>query len=319
MTDVVVVGATGFIGRYLVASILCQREIKLRVLLHRSNPDGLLNKDNIAVIKGDLLCPETLDKLCVENAIVINLAYLRDQPRQDNLTTINNLLEACVKAKISRFIHCSTASVFGRVSSDIVTESTECNPANEYEITKMQIEKVVLERADSAFDAVILRPTAIFGPGGKNLLKLANDLRSRNKIANYLKACLYNMRKMNLVSVHNVVAAIKLLMQTDKKINREVFIVSDDEFQSNNYYYVERYLMKSLGLNDYPLPVIPVPYFVLKMLLKLAAKSNFNPRCTYNCQKLLNLGFKKTVLFEDGLADFANWYKHYLEVQKSVL
>lgn len=319
MADVVVVGAAGFTGRYLVASILCQREIKLRVLFHKSNPDGLVNKNNITVIKGDLLCPETLEKLCVENATVINLAYLRGQSRQDNLTIINNLLEACVKAKISRFIHCSTASVFGRVSSDIVTENTKCNPASDYEITKMQIEDVVFEKANNAFEAVILRPTAIFGPGGENLLKLANDLRSRNKIANYLKACLCNMRKMNLVSVHNVVAAIKLFMQTDKKVNREVFIISDDEFQSNNYYYVERYLMKSLGLNGYPLPVIPVPYFVLKMLLKLADKSNFNPCRAYSCQKLLNLGFKKAVILEDGLAEFASWYKHNLQVRKSVL
>jgi len=319
MKDVVVFGATGFIGRHLIASISCQKEIKLRVLVHKNSPEDLFNKDNITLFRGDILCPETLDKLCKENAIVINLAYLRNHSRQDNLTATNNLLEACVKSKISRFIHCSTASVFGRVSTDIVTENTKCNPVNEYEITKMQIEEVVLEKAASAFDAVILRPTAIFGPGGKNLLKLANDLRTGNKIANYLKACLCSMRKMNFVSVDNVVAAIKFFIQTDKKINREVFIISDDEFQSNNYAYIERYLMKSLGLNDYLLPVIPVPYFVLKILLKLANKSNFNPCCVYSCQKLFNFGFKKTVSFEEGLADFVNWYKNYSEVQKSSL
>jgi len=318
MKDVVVVGANGFIGRHLITGILCQKETKLRVLVHRDSPDDFFNKDNITVIKGDLLCPETLDKLCVENATVINVAYLRNQPRQDNLTAINNLLKACMKAKISFFIHCSTAAVFGRVSSDIVTENTKCNPVNEYEITKMQIEGAVL-KSGRAFDAVILRPTAIFGPGGRNLLKLANDLRSGNKIANYLKACLYNMRKMNLVSVHNVVAAIKLLMQTNMKINREVFIVSDDECPFNNYSYIERYLTKNLGLAGHPFPVIPFPHFFLKTLLKLAGKSNFNPCCVYSSEKLLNLGFKKTALFEDELADFADWYKHYSEAKKSVL
>ena len=319
MKDVVVVGASGFIGRHLIASLLCQKEIKLRVLLHKNRAGSLFSKDNITAIEGDLLRPETLDKLCVENATVINLVYLRNQPRKDNLTAINNLLEACVKAKISRFIHCSTAAVFGRVSSDIVTENTKCNPVNEYEITKMQIEESVLERTSSVCDAVILRPTAIFGPEGKNLLKLSNNLRSGNKIANYLKACLYNMRKLNLVSVYNVVAAIILFMQTDKKINRGVFIVSDDEFQSNNYSYVENYLMKNLGLAGYPLPVIPVSYFMLKILLRLASKSNFNPCRVYSCQKLLNFGFKKTVSFEEGLSNFAYWYKHCSEVQKGVL
>ncbi|OHB71973.1 MAG: hypothetical protein A2W17_03295 [Planctomycetes bacterium RBG_16_41_13] len=325
MKDVVVVGATGFTGRYLVASILCQKEIKLRVLVHRNSLNDLFSKNNITVIKGDLLCPETLDKLCVENATVINLAYLRNQPGKDNLTAINNLIEACVKAKISRFIQCSTAAVFGRVSIDIVTENTKCNPVNEYEIVKMKIEEAVLERTSSVCDAVILRPTAIFGPEGKNLLKLSNDLRSGNKAANYLKACLYNERRMNLVSVYNIAAAIIFLMQTDRKINREVFIISDDEFPTNNYAYVENCLIKGLGLAGYPLPITPVPYFILKMLLRLAGKSNFNPRCIYSCQKLLNSGFKKTLLFEDGLTDFVNWYKHYSEArttgegQKSVL
>jgi len=309
MHDVVIVGATGFIGRHLIADLSSQKEIRLKVLAHRSAPEDLLGKDNFAVVRGDLLCPKTLDKLCRGNAIVINLAYLRDRPRQDNLTATHNLLEACVKANISRFVHCSTASVFGRVPGDVVNENTQCNPINEYEITKMKIEEAVLERAGNAFVAVILRPTAVFGPGGKNLLKLAADVRSGNKVVNYLKACLYHMRTMNLVSVYNVVAAIKLLIQTDKKIDREIFIVSDDESQSNNYSYVERCLMEKLGPAGYPFPAVSVPYFVLKMLLRLTGKSNVNPRRVYSCQKLSNIGFKKTVSFEDGLADFVDWYK----------
>jgi len=319
MTDVVVAGAAGFVGRHLITGISRQNDIKLRVLVHQGNPDWLSDRDNVVMIKGDLLRPETLGELCVENAVVVNLAYLRGRTQQDNLTSINNLLEACLKAKISRFIHCSTASVFGRVSGDIVNENTKCAPINEYEITKMRMEETVLKMANGAFDTVILCPTAIFGPGGKNLLKLAGDLRYGNKIVNYLKACVCGTRKMNLVSVHNVVAAIKLLMQADKKFNGEVFIVSDDEFQSNNYRYIERYLMKSFGLGDYAFPVIPVPYFVHKALLRLAGRPNFNPRCTYSCQKLLRLGFKRAVLFEDGLAEFANWYKDHPEVRKGRL
>lgn len=318
MTDIVIVGATGFIGRCLITNISCQKEIKLRVLVHRNSLDNLASKNNITLIKGDLLCPETLDKLCVKSATVINLAYLRDRSREDNLIASNNLLEACIKAKVGRFIHLSTALVFGRVSGDVVNENTECNPVGEYEITKLQIEKIVLERASGAFEAVILRPTAVFGPGGKNLLKLADDLKSGNKIANYLKSCLFGVRKMNLVSVRNVVSAVELLIRMDMRIDREIFIVSDDEFQSNNYSYVERYLVDSLGFTGYSMPVIPIPHPVLGMLLRLAGKSNSNPRRTYNCQKLLNLGLRKTVLFEDGLADFADWYKHCAKVEKVV-
>jgi nucleoside-diphosphate-sugar epimerase len=74
--------------------------------------------------------------------------------------------------------------------------------------------------------------------------------------------------------------------------------------------------MKSLGLAGYSLPVIPVPYFVLKALLGLAGKSNINPCCVYSGQKLLDFGFKKAVSFEDGLVDFADWYKNYSKIEK---
>ena len=309
---VCVTGATGFTGKHLVTSLLCRKEIRIRVLVHRNIQDNLFNNERITVIKGDLLCPETLDRFCEKNATIINLAYLREQPRQNNLAAINNLLDSCEKAKIQRFIQCSSISVFGRVSIDSVTENTPCNPLNDYEITKMKIEEAIFKRVHSVFKTVILRPTAIFGPGGKNLLKLANDLKSKHKIANYIKSCLFSKRKMNLVSVYNVVAAIQLLMQMDnRKINREVFIISDDEAEANNFSYVENYLLKSLGLAAYPFPTIPVPKLVLKMLLKIVGKSNYNPCTVYSCQKLQEIDFKKTISFEDGLADFVSWYKNY--------
>jgi nucleoside-diphosphate-sugar epimerase len=316
MNNIVIVGGSGFTGQHLVASLLCINKINLRVLVHRNIPKEFLNKDNITIIKGDLLSLQTLANLCAKNATVINLAYLRNGSLDDNLTGINNLLEACKKAMISRFIHCSTAAVFGRVYSDIITESTICNPVNEYEKNKIKIEQYILEKSGRTFKTVILRPTAIFGPGGKNLLKLTNDLKSKHKILNYIKSCLFSKRKMNLVSVYNVVAAIELFIRADKVINGGVFIISDDESEFNNFSYVEKYLLKSLGLPTYPFPNIPVPDFVLKMLLKMAGRTNYNPRCVYSCLKLLEFGLRKTVSFEEGLAGFVDWYKNYCLTEK---
>lgn len=317
MQDIVIVGATGFIGRHLVAIISSQKEVRLRVLVRKYIKDKLFNKTNITLIKGDLLCPDTLKELCVENATVINLAYLRDQPQKQNLAAVNNLIDVCLRAKISRFIHCSTAAVFGRISDDIITEQIHCSPASDYEIIKMKIEETVLDRMDRECQSIILRPTAIFGPGGKNLIKLAIDLKTGRRIANYLKACLYNKRKMNLVSVHNVVGAIIFLMQNHERNNRGIFIVSDDEFKNNNYSYVEDNLRKKLGLSGYSLPVIPIPDYLLKLVLMITGKSNVNPRCVYSCRKLLDSGFNRAIVFEQALSDFADWYKNCPKGQRS--
>ena len=309
MKDIVVIGGTGFAGRYLVPVLARRKDVRVRVLVHTNAPAELFTAENVVAYKGDLLNAQTLAGLCVENATVVNLAYLRGRPRWENLLATSNLLEACIKARAGRFIHCSTVSVFGRITGNLVTERTECHPVDEYETTKMEIEKRILETAGQALKVAVLRPSAIFGPGGKNLLKLANDLKSRGALSNYIKACLSGSRRMNLVSVHNVVAALVLLIDTTREVGREVFIVSDDECGANNYGYVESQIRSALGLNKYPLPVFPVPSFVLKGLLRLAGKSNYNPCCTYSSEKILSMGFKSAVAFEDALAEFAQWRK----------
>ena len=309
MDVIAITGATGFIGGRLLDYLGCREDFQIRVLIHRNRSSKILNRDNIIMVEGDLMCPETLNRFITRGCTVVNLVYLRGRSKQENLMAMDNLARVCTEAKIKRFIHCSTAVVAGKVPDKVINENTTCNPINEYEETKLAVEKILLGGNSNLFEIVILRPTAVFGPGGKNLLKLANDLREGNSVINYLKSCLFNDRKMNMVYIDNVVAAIAFLIDINKKMDREIFIVSDDEHPLNNYSDIEKYLMKSFGHKSYRIPRIPLPFFILAFFLKLAGRSNLNPASVYDCQKLLNAGFKKPVLFDEGLAYFADWYK----------
>lgn len=113
---------------------------------------------------------------------------MSDLSKQENTTTIQNIGEACVKVKIKRMIHCSTAIVVGRAHETNVDEDTICHPTDTYTYIKLTVERVLLEKYGDQFETVILRLTAVFGPGGKNLLKLANDLIYGNHITNYFKS-----------------------------------------------------------------------------------------------------------------------------------
>lgn len=310
MYVIAITGANGFIGTHLLDLLSDRDDIQIKILIHKNSNFVISNRRNISTFRGDLLDPETLNGFFDRGCVVVNLVYLSGRTRQENLEAMTNLAEACAKAKIFRLLHCSTAVIAGRVSTNVVTENTACNPINEYEITKLELEKLVLEKSRDKFETVILRPTAVFGPGGKNLLKLANDLRKGNRMINYLRSSLYNTRRMNLVYVSNVVSAIEFLIRTKNKIDNEVFIISDDEYSGNNYRYIENYLIKNLGYGNYLIPTIPIPAFVLKILLKLSRKSNINPSLIYDCHKLHNIGFKKSTSLEDGLADFVYWYKN---------
>jgi nucleoside-diphosphate-sugar epimerase len=190
-----------------------------------------------------------------------------------------------------------------------VTEETACRPVDEYETTKMRVEARILEKAGAAFEVVMMRPAAIFGPGGQNLVSLADNLRSRSEVVNYLKACLCGGRRMNLVSVHNVVAAIEFLIDASDRVDREIFIVSDDEPEKNNYRFVEGFIKKSFGLGGYGVPILPIPPCVLDAFLRLAGKSNSDSSRAYSGRKLKDLGFKRAIEFDAALGEFAEWRK----------
>ncbi|MFA4910259.1 MAG: NAD(P)-dependent oxidoreductase [Desulfobacteria bacterium] len=309
MSVIAITGTSGFLGTHLLKHLSSWSNLHLKLMVH-NNADVPLNKGTgISLVQGDLLKPETLNGFIEAGCTVVNLVHLSGRPKEENFTAMVNLAEACGRVGIKRLIHCSTAVVSGRLHVDRVTEDTPTHPLKEYEITKEGVEKILLEKSKGLFEAVILRPTAIFGMGGKNLLKMADDLRCGNRAVNYLKSCVFQYRRMNLVSIENVVSAIAFLIFTDSKIDREVFIISEDEDPFNNYHDVERYLMKRLGYRAYQFPVIPLSFLILKILLRLSGRTNINPALVYDCGNILSAGFKKPLSFQEGLSRFADWYQ----------
>jgi len=297
---IVVIGASGFVGKNLLNILVEHKDIQVRVLVHRNRPQ---KKGNIKYIEGDLLQPETLDKLLSKKCTVLNLAYLT----RNNLDAATNLGRACAKNQVMRLIHCSTAVVTGRTKDDWVTEDTPCVPISEYEKTKLQTEAILLEAGMGKFEVTILRPTAVFGPGSKNLVKLAHELLLKNQVTNYIRSCLFSKRSMNLVCIENVVAALVFLLDAPK-VDQEIFIISDDDSTDNNYRNIEKILLMNYG-KSYFFPIISIPQWFLSTLLLLAKKSNINPTLKYSNNKLTKLGFNRPQNLEVAIDAFATWYR----------
>ena len=215
-----------------------------------------------------------------------------------HLATISCCTSNLNPPNVKRLIHCSTAAVVGWSPDNLITE---------YGITKLKIERAIRAAAHDNLEISILRPTSVFGLDGEPLKKLAADLVAGNRLLNYLKSCLFGYRRMNLVHVANVVAAISFLTSYQENVDGEVFIVSDDDAIANNFAEVRRTLMYFLDCPDYALSPIPLPQWVLSLLLRSLGRNNINPNCNYSQSKLQNLGFKRSVIFEDGLMEYASW------------
>lgn len=308
-SELAVCGGSGFIGRHLLQALENDRTGQVRVLVHQHDPGKSLTAPNIITASGDLMKPGSLGALITAGCTVVNLAYMSARSRDDNLAAVANLAKACRIGKARRLVHVSTATVVGAAADDVITEATPPDPRIDYESTKLHIERRLTEEARNAFELVILRPTAVFGSGGKNLITLAAALLSGVALMNYARSCLHGRRKMNLVYVDNVVAAIRFATNVHLTSPAEIFIVSDDDDALNNYRDVESILRRSLGCDDYVVPPLPLRRALLGTVLKLRGRSNANPSRVYSSARLTSAGFKKPTSLAAGLALFADWYR----------
>lgn len=311
----VVIGANGFVGKNLVHILATCGNVLVRTL--ERNPSVNKQLPNVTVVLGDLTKLDTLQNLLVPDCIVVNLAYGFNMTSEENLLAAKNLVKICQSGKIRRLIHCSTASVFGQTPDVVVDEDSICNPRTEYGVTKLQIEHILLKASHDHFEFVNLRPTSVFGPGGQAFSKLTTNLTKGSVILNYLRSCFFNKRKLNLVSVETVTAAILFVANTKLKVDGETFIISEDYESINNFHYVEHFFLNKLLGTYYTLPPLDIPLGVLSFILKIRGRDAYNPSRIYDSSKILKMGFRPDKTLQQSLDMFVEWYKTQATDQQS--
>jgi nucleoside-diphosphate-sugar epimerase len=75
-----------------------------------------------------------------------------------------NILESAERHRVERVVYISSSMVYGNFE-DQVTEDSECHPIGQYGIMKLAGEQLVKDyHRRGAFDYVIVRPSAVYGP-----------------------------------------------------------------------------------------------------------------------------------------------------------
>jgi len=306
---IALIGATGFVGKHLVESLTTDENYEISVLVHKTLPPEFGKLPNLEIVRGNLLDRDTLEPLIKNAGIVINLSFPRNLSHSENLFSIKNIVDTCVQKGVTRFIHLSTAVVAGAARELTITEKTQCMPVKPYEKLKLDIEDLIVKEVSNyELEAVILRPTCIFGIGGANLVKLCDDLLQSSTLKNYARSCTYNRRTLNLIPVQTVVSAIEFLIHSPNIKKIDTFIVSDDEDARNNFWDVEEKVISSLSVKRHWLPKIKVPRYVLSLFLRLLNRSNNNTMRVYSSRKLRDLGWRPDIDLMHAIDKFLHYY-----------
>lgn len=174
--SVLVTGAGGFIGSYLIPALLEQGE---RVVAFDvpGKPKALESVWNdITYVQGDFADGMDLYRTMAVHGVdnVFHLGSVLAGPCEENpvmgfrvnFQSALNLLDACVALKAKRFVMTSSISVFGRDAPEPVADDAPKNPALIYGQTKLACEHLLLWYARKhGLDTRALRFTWIFGPG----------------------------------------------------------------------------------------------------------------------------------------------------------
>lgn len=152
----------------------------MRALVRDTVRAAGLGGDGIELVRGDLRDPASLDTALRGVEVVYNIAALYRQAglpeatyRAVNAEAVGEIVRRAAAAGALRVVHCSTVGVHGDVEHPPADEDAPLRPGDIYQGTKVEGERLGREAAASTgIDFVIVRPTGIYGPGDRRLLKL---------------------------------------------------------------------------------------------------------------------------------------------------
>ena len=188
----VVTGASGFLGRALVAALI-ERGVEVWALVRRTDAAAELARAGANVHRGDLRDRASLAGLVREDDVVFHAAArvdMRGAWRDFERTTVlgtRNLLDAALPARPRRFTYISSGAVYGTASDSAgcCADRTAAQPAahNFYGRAKLLAEAEVRESCVAArCEWSIARLGFLYGEGNRALLQHLGPLLAKRRV-----------------------------------------------------------------------------------------------------------------------------------------
>jgi len=183
---VLVTGATGFTGGHLARTLAAQGR-QVTALVRDPARARELEASGITLAAGDIRDAAAVERAAQGAAVVYHIAAIyrqaglrEDEYRAVNARAVSTVIESASRAGVSRVVHCSTVGVHGDVERPPAGEDAPLRPGDIYQVTKLEGEQIAREiGARTGTEVVVARPTGIYGPGDRRLLKLFRGVARR--------------------------------------------------------------------------------------------------------------------------------------------
>lgn len=215
MAKVLVTGANGFLGSWLVRRLL-QEGHQVFSLVRKTSDLSELEGVNTEYRYGDVTDLHSLLAAFEGIDTVFHLAGLiaykktdREKMEKINVGGTKNVIEACRALRVRKLVHLSSVVAVGAGfnPSQVLNEESEYNIHHlnlGYFETKREAEELVVQACQKKLvDAVILNPSTIYGPGDARKGSRKTQLKVAQGTFKF-----YTSGGVNVVSVEDVVEGI---------------------------------------------------------------------------------------------------------------
>lgn len=253
--NVLVTGATGFIGRRLTAELV-RRGARVACLVRMTSDITPLKGLPVRLITVGFEDAEALSAAVEGRDFVFHLAGVVQAVdervfEESNVEGTKRLVRACLEhcPAVKKFVFVSSIAAAGPGSSEKpVTESDEPRPVSAYGRSKLAAERVVLEAA-AKLPVTIIRPPNVLGPGSKELEAAVKLVRRR-----LLPSFGDDRPRTSLIDVDDLVEALILAAESPAGAGRAYFV---NDGRAYAWTDITRCIAEELGVKG---PMIKIPY-----------------------------------------------------------
>ncbi|MBO4316045.1 MAG: NAD(P)-dependent oxidoreductase [Prevotella sp.] len=248
-TNILITGASGFIGSYIVEEALRQG-METWAAVRKSSSREYLQDERIHLLELDLSSRERLVQqlegysfdYIVHAAGVTKSLHAKDFWKVNTEGT-KNLVDAILQLQmpIKRFVYLSSLSIFGPIAERQpyreITEDDIPKPNTAYGKSKLEAERY-LDSIGNNFPYIVLRPTGVYGPREKDYFLMAKSIKGHVDFS-----VGFRRQDITFVYVQDVVQAVFLAFDHGMS-GRKYFLSDGKVYQSSAF---SNYIHEELG------------------------------------------------------------------------
>jgi nucleoside-diphosphate-sugar epimerase len=321
MGKILVTGASGFTGTALCRRLVEDGKKVVAFVRPTSRTDSIREMGVECRMLDIRNREEVMDHFAgVSEVYHIAAAYRTEHADQEEFRRVNveatrHFLDAARKAKVRRFVHCSTVGVQGEIEKPPADEEYRFKPGDHYQATKMEGELLAMARFKSGLPGTVVRPVGIYGPGDTRFLKLFRPINRRVFVMIGSGRVLYHM-----TYIDDLVTGI-ILCGTKKEALGEIFTIAGPGYTTIRELVelIAQALAKPKPILSLPfLPVFAAAILCDRVCRPLGIQPPIYPRRVeffhkhraFSIEKARTmLGYEPEVDLEKGLAKTAEWYR----------